>query len=138
MGVTAVELTAEAEAGAGERARLVVGTEAALHRLSHADLVALLDFDQHLLAPRFTASEEALGLVARAARLLGPRERGGRLLIQTRLPDHDAVRAAAHADVHGYVRVVLRPSERAVPFYQRAGFTFDTGLLVRQRGEAAG
>jgi GNAT superfamily N-acetyltransferase len=44
----------------------------------------------------------------------------------------------AHADDQGYVRVMLRPAERAVPFYQRAGFTFDTGLLVRQRGEAAG
>jgi hypothetical protein len=32
--------------------------------------------------------------------------------------------------------VVLSPSERAVPFYQRVGFSFDTGLLVRQRGEA--
>ena len=25
----------------------------------------------------------------------------------------------AHADDQGYVRVVLRPSERAIPFYQR-------------------
>ncbi len=37
---------------------------------------------------------------------------------------------------HGYVRVVLSPAERAVPFYRRAGFTSDTGLLVRRRGEA--
>ena len=43
----------------------------------------------------------------------------------------------AHADSHRYVRVVLSPSERAVPFYQRAGFSFDAGLLVRQR-EAVG
>lgn len=42
----------------------------------------------------------------------------------------------AHADSHRYVRVVLSPSERAVPFYQRAGFSFDTGLLVRPRGGA--
>ena len=39
----------------------------------------------------------------------------------------------AHADVHGYERVVLRPSERAVPFYQRAGFTQATELMVRHR-----
>lgn len=37
----------------------------------------------------------------------------------------------AHADAHGYVRVVLRPSERAIPFYLRAGFTPDGGFLVR-------
>ena len=98
MGVTAVELTADHDDGAAARARLVVGTEAALHRLPAAELVAILDFDQHLLAPRFVAAEEALALLARAARLLGSRDRGGRLLVQTRLPDHDAVRAAARAD----------------------------------------
>jgi GNAT superfamily N-acetyltransferase len=37
----------------------------------------------------------------------------------------------AHADDQGYVRVVLRPSERSVPFYQRAGFTPDGGFMVR-------
>jgi len=37
----------------------------------------------------------------------------------------------AHADDHGYLRVVLRPSERAIPFYQRAGFTADGGFLIR-------
>ena len=37
----------------------------------------------------------------------------------------------AHADAHGYVRVVLSPSPRAVPFYQRAGFTQGTELMVR-------
>jgi GNAT superfamily N-acetyltransferase len=37
----------------------------------------------------------------------------------------------AHADDHGYIRVVLRPSERAIPFYQRAGFTADGGFLIR-------
>src|SRR5579862_3380399 len=39
----------------------------------------------------------------------------------------------AHADSHGYVRVVLSPSERAVSFYQRAGFTQATELMVRRR-----
>jgi GNAT superfamily N-acetyltransferase len=37
----------------------------------------------------------------------------------------------ADADDHGYVRVVLRPSERSIPFYQRAGFTPDGGFLIR-------
>ena len=39
----------------------------------------------------------------------------------------------AHADVHSYVRVVLRPSERSVLFYQRAGFTADGDFMVRHR-----
>ena len=37
----------------------------------------------------------------------------------------------AHADDHGYVRVVLSPSARSIPFYNRAGFTANNGLLVR-------
>ncbi len=37
----------------------------------------------------------------------------------------------AHADEHRYVRVVLSPSTRSIPFYQRAGFTGNNGLLVR-------
>jgi len=36
-----------------------------------------------------------------------------------------------YADDHGYIRVVLRPSQRAIPFYQRAGFAADGGFLVR-------
>jgi primosomal protein N' (replication factor Y) len=86
-------------------ARVVVGTEAVLHRTDGADGVAFLDFDAELLAPRLRASEEALALLARAARLVrgaagvapGGRARG-RVLVQTRLPQHDVLVAAAAAD----------------------------------------
>ncbi len=78
--------------------RVVIGTEAALHRVDSADLVVFLDFDQELLIPRQRASEQALALVARAARLVGPRTTGGRIVIQTRMPDHAVVRAAVRAD----------------------------------------
>ena len=61
--------------------------------------MAFLDLDQELLAPRYRAAEEALGLLARASRLLGGRRRReGRLVLQTRLPDHEVVQAALHAD----------------------------------------
>ena len=76
----------------------MVGTEAALHRVNRADTVAFLDIDQHLLAARFAAGEETLALLARAARLVGTRDRGGRVLVQTRIPDHEVLRAAIHAD----------------------------------------
>ncbi len=54
-------------------ATIHVGTEAVLHRVERADTVAFLDFDRELLAPRFRASEQAMALLARAARLVGPR-----------------------------------------------------------------
>ncbi len=37
-----------------------------------------------------------------------------------------------YADDHGYVRVVLSPSPRSVPFYGRFGFGADSGLIVRR------
>ena len=37
----------------------------------------------------------------------------------------------AHADSHDFVRIVLRPNPRAIPFYLRAGFAPDGGFLVR-------
>ncbi len=107
----AVEITASSEPGHGDRAPLVVGTEAALHRQSWADLVAFVDIDQHLLAPRFGAGEETLALLARAARLVGAHH--GRVLVQTRLPDHEALRAAVQADP-GVLTEVERPLRRTL------------------------
>lgn len=78
---------------------VLVGTEALLHRLgpgSGVSAVAFADFDQELLAPRATAPSRALAMVALASRVV--RGRAGRVLIQTRQPDHPVVRAAAASD----------------------------------------
>jgi primosomal protein N' (replication factor Y) (superfamily II helicase) len=83
---------------------VLIGTEAVLHRLGPDDgvgLVAYLELDQELLAPRARAAEQALWLLVRGARLVGrPSERRGRdvLLLQTRLPDHEVVRAAVESN----------------------------------------
>jgi primosomal protein N' (replication factor Y) len=93
------ELTAASGPDAGRGARIVVGTEAVLHLPGDdVGVVAFLELDQELLAPRYRATEEALGLLARAARVLGGRRRGGRLVLQTRVPDHPVVQAALHAE----------------------------------------
>lgn len=97
-GEPVVAITAETTDSELGAARLHIGTEAVLHRIPEADVVAFLDLDQELLAPRYRASEQALGLVVRAARLLGDRHRGGRLVLQTRTPDHEVVRAALDGD----------------------------------------
>src|SRR5205823_4308747 len=69
---------------------------------------------------RYRAAEQAMALLARAARLLGGRG-GGRLLLQTRLPRHEVIDAAVHADpsrlavVESARRAALRfPPERAL------------------------
>ena len=82
-------------------ADVLVGTEAVLHRTPGdrpIGLVALLEADQELLAPRYRAAEQAATLLARAARRLGPRAEGGSLLVQTRVPEHDVLLAVGGAD----------------------------------------
>ena len=79
--------------------RVVMGTEAVLHRVDRADVVAFLDFDQELLAPRYRAVEQALALLARACRLVHRSGRSdARVLVQTRSPDHPVLVAARLAD----------------------------------------
>jgi primosomal protein N' (replication factor Y) len=95
------EVTEVTGAQAGEALAPVgvyIGTEAVLHQVRAAALVAFLDFDQELLAPRYRAAEEALALIARAGRLVGGRRSAGRVLVQTRLPEHPVIRAALTAD----------------------------------------
>jgi primosomal protein N' (replication factor Y) (superfamily II helicase) len=91
------------------KAAVTVGTEALLHRSLAADMVVFLDFDSELLAPRMRAAEEAMALLARASRLVtraspsasSPADSGrasGRVVVQTRMPDHPVLRAAVNAD----------------------------------------
>ncbi|MFO7589974.1 MAG: hypothetical protein R6X23_03640 [Acidimicrobiia bacterium] len=86
---------------------VAVGTEAVLHRVRGESepigLVAFLDFDQELLAPRHRAAEQALWLLVRAARAVGTGSpssggRDGLVLVQTRVPEHEVLRAFAAAD----------------------------------------
>jgi primosomal protein N' (replication factor Y) len=98
--------------------QVFVGTEAVLYRLPpgpRLGLVAFLDFDQELLAPRYRAAEQALGLLVRAARRLGARANGGRLLIQTRLPEHEVVEAARREDPR-LVAEAERPRREALGY----------------------
>lgn len=91
---------------------VIVGTEAVLFRVSKADAIVFLDFDQELLAPRMSASEDALVLLARASRIVGGRTRGGIVTIQTRQPEHEAIEAALHADPQRLVSVEMTRREQ--------------------------
>ena len=75
-----------------------IGTEAVLHRVRGVDVVAFLDIDAELLAPRYRAAEQAMALLVRAGRLVGPRSGGGRVLVQTHVPDHPVLQAYRFAD----------------------------------------
>jgi len=80
--------------------RVLVGTQAVLFRVRQANAVVFLDFDQHLLAARLGASEQALALLVRAGRLVGGRSATGSgiVMVQTRVPDHEVLSAAVNGD----------------------------------------
>jgi primosomal protein N' (replication factor Y) (superfamily II helicase) len=90
--------------GGEELARVVVGTEAVLHRIDRSDAVVFLEFDSELLATRLRAAEEGLALLARASRLVSRSARGqdrppgGAVVVQTRMPEHPAILSAVRAD----------------------------------------
>jgi primosomal protein N' (replication factor Y) len=104
VGEPVSELTAATPADTS-LARVVIGTEAVLRRIDRADAVAFVDLDQELLAPRYRAAEQALALLAQAARVVAGGPGGsvsgrapGRLLLQTRSPDHEVVQAVLAGD----------------------------------------
>jgi primosomal protein N' (replication factor Y) len=99
VAVTATTAALDATAG------VFVGTEAVLHRVAHAEVVAFLDLDGELLAPRYRAAEQAMALLVRAARLVGARGDGGRIILQTMVPDHEVVQAVLHTDPGRLARV---------------------------------
>jgi len=77
---------------------VAIGTEAVLHRVDRADVVVFLDLDQELLAVRQRATEQAMAMLAQAARLVGGRTHGGRVVVQTRQPEHEVILAATKGD----------------------------------------
>lgn len=91
------EVVGSTAAGEGLDHRVIVGTEALLHRVGAVSTVAFLDFDNEVLAARYRAAEQSMTLLVRAAAIVGSRSGGGRVLVQTRVPDHRVLRAASRA-----------------------------------------
>jgi primosomal protein N' (replication factor Y) len=77
---------------------VLVGTEALLHRVGRADVVVFVDLDAELSAPHFRANEAALALLARASRIVRGRTEDGRVVLQTRQPDHPVLVAAVASE----------------------------------------
>lgn len=94
--IEVAEVSADTELPRGENgqiSRVIVGTEAVLHRVGLVDLVAFLDFDSQLLAPGWRTNEKALGLLA-----LGISRAKESTYVQTAMPNHLVVRSCVLAD----------------------------------------
>ena len=93
-----VEVSAETQHRELSGNQLFIGTEALLHRIDSAKAVVFLDFDQELAVPRYRAGEDAFGLLTLAARRVGPKAAGGRIIVQTRRPQDVVVQAAVNGN----------------------------------------
>ena len=125
-GANVAEVTAGAEDIDGS-ADAWVGTDAVLHRVRDASCVVFLDVDRDLAAPRSSATRELLASFARAARIVG---RDGRLIVQTRQPDHPLLVALASGDLRSWLHddVSLRRRLGLPPFSETAVITADVAM----------
>ncbi len=78
-------------------------------------LVGVIDADTGLHLPDFRAAERTFQLIAQVAGRAGRGPRGGRVIVQTRNPDHYALTTAARHDTEAFLRAEL--AQRVSPAY---------------------
>ena len=108
---------------------ILVGTQMVTkgHDLPNVTLVGVLNADSALSMPDFRASERTFQLLVQVAGRAGRGDAPGRVLIQTRQPEHPAIAFALKHDVPGFVEQELRDREelRFPPFSRLALVRFD-------------
>jgi primosomal protein N' (replication factor Y) len=80
-------------------------------------VVGVVDADTGLHLPDFRAAERTFQLVAQVAGRAGRGPKGGRVYVQTRSPDHHAIRAAAHHSVEEFAALELQLRAPPHPVY---------------------
>ncbi|MCU0691721.1 MAG: primosomal protein N' [Polyangiaceae bacterium] len=111
-------------------ADILVGTQLVTkgHDLPDVTLVGVINADAALSLPDFRAAERTFQLLVQVAGRAGRAEQAGKVVVQTRLPDHPVLRFALHHDVDGFV-------EHELSNRQEAGYPPYTRLaLVRGDG----
>jgi primosomal protein N' (replication factor Y) len=88
---------------------VLVGTQMVTkgHDLPKVTLVGVINADAALSLPDFRAAERGFSLLVQVAGRAGRAERPGRVLVQTRKPEHAAIRFAQRHDVEGFLEVEL-------------------------------
>ena len=90
------------------------------HDLPRVTLVGVLNADSALSLPDFRASERGFQLLVQVAGRAGRHDRPGRVLIQTRTPEHPAIQYAAQHDVRGFwARELVDRREVGYPPFSR-------------------
>ena len=98
--------------GAGE-VDILLGTQMIAKGLDfpNVTLVGVVDADVGINLPDFRASERCFQLLSQVAGRAGRGPKGGRVLIQTRVPSHHAVKCAVAHDYAAFVRLEMEGRE---------------------------
>jgi primosomal protein N' (replication factor Y) len=96
---------------------VLVGTQMIAKGLDfpRVTVVGVVDADVALNLPDFRAAERTFSLLTQVAGRAGRGPLGGRVIVQTRAPDHHAIVRAARHDVRGFLEAEL--AERRDPPY---------------------
>jgi len=114
---------------------VLVGTQMIAKGLDfpNVTLVGVVNADTALHMPDFRSRERTFQLLAQVSGRAGRGEKGGRVIVQTHLPQDPAVRAASRHDFETFAREELQ--ERAA--YQYPPFTRLARVLIRGKDPAA-
>jgi primosomal protein N' (replication factor Y) len=119
---------------------ILVGTQMVTkgHDLPNVTLVGVLNADAALSMPDFRAAERSFHLLVQVAGRAGRGAVKGKVLIQTRSPDHPAIAFAASHDVTGFVEqeMALRQELNYPPFSRLALVRIDAIEEARAQGAA--
>jgi primosomal protein N' (replication factor Y) len=93
---------------------VLVGTQMIAKGLHfpHVTLVGIVSADTALALPDFRSTERTFSLVAQVAGRAGRGEAPGRVVVQTLVPDHPAIRLAATHDFEGFASLELADRKR--------------------------
>jgi primosomal protein N' (replication factor Y) len=120
---------------------VLVGTQMVTkgHDLPNVTLVGVVNADAALSMPDFRAAERGFQLLVQVAGRAGRHDRPGRVLVQTRSPDHPAIVFAARHDVDGFLAHELRDRREVgyPPFARLALVRIDAVSEDVARGAAA-
>jgi len=124
---------------------ILVGTQMVTkgHDLPQVTLVGVLNVDSALSLPDFRAAERTFHLLVQVAGRAGRAERPGRVLIQTRCPEHPAIALAVEHDVATFVeREMAAREETGFPPFSRAALVHvdavDESAALREAQRLAG
>ncbi len=116
-----VEMLAEIKRGT---TRIILGTQmlAKGHHFPNVTLVALLDVDSGLYSIDFHSPERLAQLIVQVAGRAGRADKPGKVILQTRQPDHPLLHAMINEDYRSFAKTALQERKQAKlpPFSHQA------------------